>query len=959
MTVTYSEHLDGGGWTQERAAVGALRTGPLGLVRLLESRLGLGGPEPHPAERIEAWMRRMQAVDEQVAGEPGSWFHDSFEADPWSTAATLLRLRDELIEAGWNAEIGYAASPRLEALCRLEASPTPELPPGPGDRLQAVFSELEALASELPETETETEIAETVLDLTVVTILDSLEHLPPSRRKLFALLERCGVAVDRAGDTVATRATRENSAVGPAGLAGPVGGAPVGAAPPRAEAELLTAGDEWEAADAVAAWLAAGTAAENESVTLVCAGDSSVLDAALRERGLPIVATPSASSRRGALQLLPLLLENAWRPVDVHRLAELLSLEYSPVPRGAARRFLTALTKEPGIGGRAWAAALEAIASERSEAEADRYHRLLAAERFDPAEGIPPEAVAERCRVAIERLAPRMEDDATAAAAVAHARVLRALCGASSESDGRGARGGREERADGGTQNRRGTPIPRPTLERMMDSVLGTGAVLNEHEREASPWRVVKHPGEVVDPSETVLWWNFTDPGVASTTHWSASERRALAAVGVELTLPETAHHREAAAWRRPAQAAAGRLIMVLPQRLRGEETAPHPWLDELAASMASMPERGSVPTRHAEELFSTAEFAFAGRRAELVAVTPRERRRGNGRYPISPHAIDHPHSLSYTSMDDLLGCPMRWALSRHARIAPSQTAEIPSGNTMLGTFCHRIVEQIYGDAGGRIAPEDAERRAAALFDDGVEAMASELLLPGREIEHRRARSMIAIAVRRLAEALERTGLTVEATEEFLEVPLNGGTLNGATLRDATLRGPADLIARDRTGRPFVIDLKWSGSSRYRREEIERGEALQLAVYTWMIRRRDAADAAGSTGAGSAYFMLVQGELLSASPLLMAEALESELTEQEVFERVLRGCEERVSQMNDGLLEATGVTKALRLEEEGIKEEKLAERLRSEHRERGVLYRTPPCPFCDYGRLCGLESDTV
>ena len=310
--------------------------------------------------------------------------------------------------------------------------------------------------------------------------------------------------------------------------------------------------------------------------------------------------------------------------------------------------------------------------------------------------------------------------------------------------------------------------------------------------------------------------------------------------------------------------------------------------------------------------------------------------------------------------MDDLLGCPMRWALSRHAQITPSQTAEIPTGNTMLGTFCHRIVEQIYTEAGGHIAPDEAERRAAELFDDGVEAMASELLLPGREIELRRARSMIAIAVRRLAEALERTGLTVEATEEFLEVRLNGGPLNGATLR-----GPADIIARDRTGHPFVIDLKWSGSSRYRREEIEHGEALQLAVYTWMLRRRDADGPghAGDTGAagdaGSAYFMLVQGELLSASPLLKGEALESEFDAHDVFERALKGCEERIRQMNDGLLEATGVTEALRLEEEGLKQDKLADALRGEHRERGVLYRRPPCRFCDYGRLCGLESDTV
>ncbi len=145
MTLTYSHHLDGSEWTHEGAASGVLRTGRAGLLRLLESRLGLGGPEAHPAERIDAWMRRMQALD-----GPGLWFHDSFEADPWSTAATILTLRDELAEAGWRAELASAASPRLAALSGIEALPEPVLPLGPGERLRAVLGELAALTAELP-----------------------------------------------------------------------------------------------------------------------------------------------------------------------------------------------------------------------------------------------------------------------------------------------------------------------------------------------------------------------------------------------------------------------------------------------------------------------------------------------------------------------------------------------------------------------------------------------------------------------------------------------------------------------------------------------------------------------------------------------------------------------------------------------------------------------------------------
>ncbi len=784
-----------------------------------------------------------------------------------------------------------------------------------------------------------------MLDIDTVTIVDAWDHIPPAWQELLGRLKRCGVTLK-------------------------LGGAGVRPAV-RASYHLLTAADEWEAAEAVATWLAAGTAEENEQVTLLCSGASAVLDAALRERGLPVVANASASARRGALQLLPLLFENAWRPVDVYRLAELLALEYSSVPRGAARRLLRALTEEPGIGGRAWNAALEKIAAERSEAEAAEFHRLLAGERFDPTEGISARAVAERCRLIIDRLAPRMEEDATAATAVGHARVLSALCvgsggeGGDGGGDGGSGGGGGGGRAGSGGERESGggRRIPRTTLERMIDSVIGAGAPPHDEEREASPWRVATHPGEIIDPSATVIWWNFTDHGVPPAPHWSAAERQALAAEGVHLPQAETAHLREAAAWRRPSEAATEQLVMVCPERALGEATTPHPWLDELTAAGQHYP---TLQTQSAGELFRGPELVFAGRRAGLAEAARREPPQGNGRYTVGPNAIARPAALSYSSIGDLLGCPMRWTLSRHAEIAASSAAEIPSGNKMLGTFCHRIVELMYADGPGRIEPEEAARQAEALFDSGVEAMASELLLPGREIERRRTRRMVALAVRRLAEALERAGLSVEATEEFLEVDLDG----------TTLRGPADIIARDSGGRAFIIDLKWSNSSRYRREEIARGEALQLAVYSWMLRRREAekrehgaaqrgakagaaADMPDSGTTGSAYFMLAQGELLSANPLLKGETVESELSEEEIFDRALRGCEERLTEMNRGVIEATGVTEAIRRDEEETSEDKLRERLRAAQRERGLLYQKPPCRFCDYKWLCGLEGDTV
>ena len=925
--ITLSHHFDGAEWTNAPADAGSLRTGPHGLLQLLESRLGLGVPQVHPAQRIEAWMRRMEAID-----APGMWFHESFEADRWSTAATLLGFRAELVEAGWRPGIAEDTSPRLQALSRIEALSEPEVPPGSADRMRAIFAEVEALSSEIELDE----IADEILDTPAIKVIDNRDHFSPAWRELLTTLERCGVRLYFAGD--------EGDRTSPPGP------------PSDIDYYLLTADDEWEAAETIATWLAAGDDAAqlgadaghastyetdatsrdrqgapssaNTSVTLLCGSESTVLDAALGERGLPRVGRGSSSRWRGALQLLPLFLENVWKPVDVARLAELLSLEYGPIPRAAANNLLHALTQEPGVGGRKWSEALEKIAEKLGKEKAQEFDRLLSSERFDPEDGVPGEVVAKRCRIIADRLAPRMEHDPTAAVAVGHAQVLEGLC-------------------------QDGDRIPRNMLERMMDTIIGGGAADFDSQQEASAWRVASDPGEIVDACETVIWWNFTDAGSPRTARWSTTEREALSERGVHLPLAETAHFREAASWQRPAAAARSRLIMVYPKRLHGEEAPAHPNLDELKAAAKDSAaddqsntsgDRGAEQNinlryENADTLFRGPEFAFAGRTTSLEAATPHEKPDADGRYRIAANAIDRPTKLSYSSMNELLGCPMKWILSNRAKLQASGAADIPHGNQMIGTLCHRIVELLFRDSPPGAV--NVEQQAVELFDDLVGSMASELLLPGRELERRRARAAVGLAVRRLAESLERNGLTVETTEDFLEVDVNG----------VALRGPADLIARDRSGQAFIIDLKWSGSSRYHREEIERGEALQLAVYAWMVRRRESAgdDDRQHAHAGAAYFMLAQGELLSKSANLAEAAIEAGGDEENIFDRAWTSWEMRLSHLNGGTVEATGVTQA----------DRDADELRQEWRDSGGLYREPPCRFCDYGWLCGLEGDTV
>jgi ATP-dependent helicase/nuclease subunit B len=942
MHITFGIDLDGSPWTYRSASVGAVHLGPEGLLSLLETRLGLAGPPVHPAQRIDQYLARLEALD-----RPDAWFHESFSADPWATARQLLAWRDELVEAGWDGAVSEDASPRLVGLARMERVRGLPLAPGRPDRLRAVLDAIRP-----PRT----------LGIERVRLVEPLRLLPPVWRTLFHQLEAQGAAVEPLPDP--TLDTEPGTHLGQLRRALEPG-ARTGIRPVEGDESLLLldAEDEWEAAEALALWLeteldrqqasrSPDTGASPE-ITLIAGAGTEVFDQALAARGLPTVGRSAPSGWRGVLQSLPLLLANLWRPVDVHRLAELLLYEAGPVAPGDARLLLGALGRQPGVGGAEWTAALDRIESRRAKrlgqagaSDPERRARLhrteldrrLATARFDSQEGVPTAVLVDRCDWIIQTLQPRMDSDPLAAVALTHARELKAL-----------AQREKPER----------TTIPRVTLERILDSVVGTGEPAPDRTAQAAPWTVIRSPGQLVGPTSTVLWWGFTHGHTAPATWWTQPELRVLTEARVRLYSGPDRREREARSWRRPLEMARDRLLLFTPKRHHGEPQDPHPLWDEIRYAATTRPDSSegreieAVLRRPCAELVQGGRWSLADRehRIEHVSVRPpppagsRHRLRG----PFTPSRT----RTSFSNLSSLIGCPFHWAMNQIGLRAPNLGA-IPTGNQLLGSFCHAIVETLYGDDPETPpvrSPTEAASRAGEIFDALVDVWASELLLPGRELDKHRFRAAVCSAIRSLAEALDRHGLRVEATEAPLERACDRRDPD-TPLGCHSVRGIADLVLRGRDGARYVLDLKWSSSSKYRKEEIESGTALQLSVYAWMLREDPQAD---PVHAG--YFMLAQGELLSPEAGFGEEGLSSPRTLDEAWRRGVRSWNRRWSTLLDqGVLEASGVLEDQRATSSGMKPEKVRDELRAQAEEGGLLYVRPPCSFCDFGPVCGLSG---
>jgi ATP-dependent helicase/nuclease subunit B len=700
---------------------------------------------------------------------------------------------------------------------------------------------------------------------------------------------------------------------------------------------LLQAENEWEGAEHLAMWLSANKE-ENNRVAIICGMDTSILDQALTRHNLPRLGRSAPSRLREVQQILPLLLANAWLPVDVARLVELLALSIPPFPKWACRILLRAITQEPGVCGNAWNAALteiqeqkkseliekgitDADASEQAKAFAKEIQFLLVENRFDPKTGIPEDSLKKLCQKVIELLGWQIGMDSRLASVIGHARELQTLATGKGE-------------------------IPRTTLERMLDTVIGVGSISEDSLEEAGFWHVVDHPGQLVDPWETVLWWGFNDNTGGPATYWSAKEQEELKAAGIKLEATSTMRNREANAWQQGLLQAQSRFVAISLDQIDGEESYHHPTWDTIWCAATQVnggsteEEVAAAIRRHCKDVNLIHDWKFAGRKHAVEQVAKETPATTQPTRHVPGGLIPPPKKLSYSQMNTFIGCPMKWALEYHANLRLPESQDVPSGNKMIGTLCHRIVEELYAQT-DHIDAATAVQTAENLYDSLLPSMAAELLLDGNAVERQRYRAAVAGAVEKLVSAINQRQLKVEKTEATLNATFNG----------IPFVGYADMILRDQEGHPYVLDLKWSSSDKYHRKYVEQGNALQLATYAWMLRA-----GVPSEVAVTGYFLLAQGKLISDSSELVDTPIPAPHSLERTWEMGEAAYAQTMEQLKNGLIEVRGVQEMLEAQEAGIGEDKIREQRLIQGRDAGILYQEPPCRFCDFGGICGKNG---
>lgn len=534
MQVTFDPDFDAGCWPGplegRDAAAGEAWVGPMGLVEILETQLGLGGIRPTQVERVGALAGAIRKTD-------GFWA-ESARKDLLAVSRTLLRWRDRLWLGGWRD--GPVKAARIDGLGKV----CKDVPPGMPDRLVSV---LDALKGHEP-------------DIEEIILLETREGLPALWQRILAGLESYRTRIHLI--TPETPAPDNDL-----GHARTTGFQPSG----DGSLQLLRPFGPLEAAEQVAAWLSV----QEDSSDTVVVGSDKTLDGALRRFGLPTTGGMATRETTDRTQLLPLALEMGWSIPDPALALDLVVLPNGPVPNAVAWLLSRALQEWPAVGSDKWHLALdEGLDSIKDEDQRERVkQRLEALFRRSVPRGSDYPAAEARTRAGLlrdwakTRLAFSDSDADTArwTSIMSHCASFTSLLdsvGLNVLTEAQLLAFTREASTDLGSVS--------PHLAQV--GIMTVGA-----------------PGCVAGAASRVIWWDFTRESAPTPDilPLSSGENKALTKAGVQLPEPSAEAVRLARRWRRPFENSVRSLMLVCPERGEdGEDRHPHPLWDEISARL-------------------------------------------------------------------------------------------------------------------------------------------------------------------------------------------------------------------------------------------------------------------------------------------------------------------------------------------------------------------------------------
>jgi len=873
------------------------RGGPDSLLRWLETQLGLLSQTAPLSSRILEFAGLLDGHNEAT-------FAKSLNTDRWGTAAELLGRLDELRMGGWNG-LDQPGLPPLVRDLALATAGQQITWPDTSLRLTGILEALDA-GQVLPAHRL---------------IVDEPPGGWPARWR--PVLKRLNVEL-----------AAEPTTLGPTGstLRGAQRGVLCGACADLTidpSLRWVSSCSTFSACEFVSSVLAAHP--ERLPRTVVYCEDALVavcLDGCLSRLGVPTMGAALESLSHPVFQVLPLVLNLMWEPVDPELLLAFLSLPVSPLPRHTTWRLAEALAKQPGLGSGAWTLAYEKLCEEDTGVEKGLRERLanwLHGNRYPKGTAIPATAVTDVCG--------RVAQWATGYASLYAEKVdiPTSLVDALRNVAGQAATLGQLAETHGET-------LSEPQIARLRDASMSFGGNMVPYPMAASGPRLITSLADIRTPCSYLIWLGQSS-AERPRTRWTAMEWSALRMAGIDLDdgTQEMAALRNIER-RGFCKVTDALLAVALPEDV---ERKIHPFWVQIRNALPKHAGRQAEPVRLEDILAQNQAVELTPWDFETATFEPKPCQPPRAHWHVAPGLLQEREQSSATELTDRLACPLKWVLNYQARIQPSAIASLPDIFQLKGLFCHSVLESVFGNGGELPDLETAVRAVGVAFDERLPLDAAPLAQPMKIVDRQRLRDSLCSSTRVLVNALRAGQYRIHGMEVEVTGSVHGRQLDGSI----------DCLAVREDGQEAVIDFKFGGRKKYD-ELIREGRAVQLATYAY---GRTQQGEGGNRFPAVAYLVIDDARLLSGERDRLAGASESDGIAGSGIAEVWKAFEESLAGAEDWLSHQVPVpARPLQAADQWPAGALLV--LRDPAANTSKDYAQEVCKYCHYQALCGIKE---
>ena len=784
--------------------------GPQQFTIFLEKRFGIKPPDDNQvAIRTDVYR---QHLAKYISEHSDAFFSKSFSADPFATAQTLLNLRDTLKQAGWKGSDNENAPERIRTLSLIEADLNSNMfwPRGWTDRQQEILEKLPLKG---------------IRNL-LIYLVEPFNLLPVYWQKVLTGLENNGALVHQISSEPSTY---EDSDLGDFQRfihTQPSADKPKLKAKGDGSLCLFTGKRDTEQASWLAKWLN-----ENQSwdPVLLLPDKTRTLDNALILEGLPSLGLQTRSDARPVLQLLKLVPEFLWQPIDPVKLLAFLTLPQQPIPWDLSKVLASNLASKPGIFGHDWQEDLnkfkESVAPETWENINKEYDFWFNRNRYSQKDLVPKADLLELFTHVNNWSQSVLNDHESSMSISSQTQTLINLI-----------------------DNLPETNLTYLEIIRIIRTALEPIA-RSPVQAQKNHIRVTHHATAILEPIDDLIWWTFTErePDYFF-GNWYAHELTYLQDHGVPPDLPLKENQRLSWYRKQAFLKTKKRLFLFIPERVEGSEIQPYPLFGDLNACFENIDSLKISLDIHLSSEYPDFSLltAFNLPRLEVVVPSP----------PTAAPLFLHIETLkelpersdeSFTSLESLFYYPYKYVFQYKFGLYKAKSLEIISEKRLYGNLAHRLFEQL-------IKNTDHWHKEEATIKQWVEESlpvlfeqeGATLLQYGKEPERTVLSRKLTLGLLKFVKIMKNDGWEPDSVETRLT----------GTFCDKPVSGIVDLILKKGNERA-IIDLKWSGK-KYRMDLLNNKEDLQLALYYSLLNQSGSFE-----NVYTAFYIIETGELIS------------------------------------------------------------------------------------------------